>query len=161
LVESLTGFAETLQVSPFGAWAAGSSLAYPVANVVHLLGLVMLVGGIGVVDLRLAGAFPSLSPAALSRALTPIAIAGLLLMLPSGFIMFAADAEALATSDIFLSKLVLIAVALTNAVAFRWLWRKRLIDWRSSPPLAGRLMAAASLLLWLAVGTLGRLIAYY
>src|SRR3546814_8048303 len=64
-VESLTGFAEALQASTFGVWAAQSSLAYPVANVHHLLGLVMLVGGIGVVDLRLAGAFRSLSPTAL------------------------------------------------------------------------------------------------
>lgn len=160
-MESLTGFAEGLQASAFGVWAAQSSLAYPVANVLHLLGLVMLVGGIGVVDLRLAGAFRSLPPAALSRTLTPIAIAGLLLMLPTGFTMFAADAETLIASDTFLRKLVLIALALINAVAFRWLWRDRIADWHLSPPLAGRLMAAASLLLWLAVGTLGRLIAYY
>ena len=159
-MESLAGFAEALQASSFGVWAGQSSIAYPVANVAHLLGLVMPVGGIGVVDLRLAGAFPSLPPAALSRALTPVAIAGLLLMLPSGFTMFAADAEALATSDIFFRKLVLIALALANAVAFRWLWGRRIADWHIAPPLAGRLMAAVSLLLWLTVGTLGRLIAY-
>jgi hypothetical protein len=87
VVEGLTGLAEAVEASAFGAWAGQSSLAYPLANVVHLLGLVMLVGGIGLVDLRLVGAFPSLPPAALSRALTPIAVAGLLLMLPSGFIM--------------------------------------------------------------------------
>lgn len=156
----LIELAEALQNSAFGGWAAGSSYAYPVANVVHLLGLVMLVGGIGVVDLRLAGALRSLPPATLSRTLTPIAIAGLLLMLPSGFIMFAADAESLAQSETFQRKLVLIALALVNAIAFRWLWRGRLADWQVSPPLAGRLMAAVSLLLWLTVGTLGRMIAY-
>lgn len=159
-MEGLTGFAEALQASAFGAWAAGSSYAYPVANVVHLLGLVMLVGGIGVVDLRLAGAFRALPPTALSRALTPIAVAGLLLMVPSGFVMFAADAEALATSGTFQRKLVLIALGLANAVAFRWIWRRRIAEWHLDPPLAGRLMAAASLLIWLAVGTLGRMIAY-
>lgn len=157
---ALIGFAEAVQTSAFGEWAAQSSFAYPAANVVHLLGLVMLVGGIGVLDLRLAGAFRALPPAALSRALTPIAVAGLLLMLPTGAIMFAADAEALVGSDTFLRKLVLIAIALVNAVAFRILWGPRLDEWERAPPLAGRLMAAASLALWLTVGTMGRMIAY-
>ena len=156
----LAGFAEALQASPFGAWAGQSPYAYPVANLVHLLGLVMLVGGIGLVDLRLAGAFRSLDPSALSRVLTPIAIAGLLLMVPSGFIMFAADAESLAGSATFQRKLVLIALALTNAVLFRWSWGKRLGRWEPSPPLGGRLMAGTSLLLWLAVAGHGRMIAY-
>ena len=156
----LAGFAETVQTSPFGIWAAQSSSAYPVANLVHLLGLVMLVGGIGVVDLRLAGVFRSLPPAALSRTLTPVAIGGLLLLIPSGFTMFAADAEAMAASVTFQRKLVLIALALANAVLFRWIWNKRIADWDAAPPLAGRLMAGASLLLWLLVAAHGRMIAY-
>ena len=157
---ALIGVAEAIQSSSFGEWAAQSSLAYPAANVVHLLGLVMLVGGIGILDLRLAGAFRALSVQPLASALTPVALGGLALMVPSGAVMFAADAEALATSDTFRLKLVLIALALANAVVFRWLWRARLADWGASPPLAGRLMAAGSLALWLAVGTMGRLIAY-
>lgn len=157
----LTGFAQAVQASPFGLWAAQSSAAYPVANLIHLLGLVMLVGGIGLVDLRLIGAFRSLPAAALSRALTPVAVAGLLIMIPSGFTMFAADAESMAASVTFQRKLVLIALALTNAIAFRLIWGKRIAEWNADPPLAGRIMAGASLLLWLAVAAHGRLIAYY
>lgn len=157
---SLGAFAEAVQASGFGEWAAGSSLAYPLANTVHLLGLVMLVGGIGVVDLRLAGAFRALPPAALSRALTPIAIAGLALMVPSGAVMFAADAASLVGSPVFRWKLALIVLALANAVAFRLLWRHRLADWDAGAPAAGRVMAAVSILLWLTIGTLGRMIAY-
>ena len=157
---TLTGFAGAVQSSPFGLWAAQSSYAYPLANVVHLLGLVMLVGGIGVVDLRLSGALRSLPPAPLSRALTPVAIAGLVMMIPSGFIMFAADAQSLADSETFQRKLVLIALALANAIMFRWIWGRRLADWDLAPPVAGRMMAAVSLLLWLAVAAHGRLIAY-
>lgn len=156
----LAGFAEAVQSTPFGLWAARSQLAYPVANLVHLLGLVMLVGGIGIVDLRLAGAFRSLPPADLSRLLTPIAIAGLVLMIASGVTMFAADAEAMARSVTFQRKLIMIGFALANAVAFRWLWGKRIADWDASPPLAGRLMAILSLLLWLVIGFHGRMIAY-
>lgn len=152
-------FAETLAASGFGQWASGSSIAYPLANVVHLLGLVMLVGGIGLLDLRLAGAFRALPVAPLSRALTPIAIAGLLLMVPSGLTMVAADA-AVAESATFRWKLLLIGLALANAVAFRLLWRDRIDTWDEGPPAAGRLMAAGSILLWLAVAAFGRMIAY-
>lgn len=157
---SLAALAQGLEASAFGQWASGSPLAYPLANTLHLLGLVMLVGGIGIVDLRLAGALRTLPVAPLSRALTPVAIAGLALMLPTGAVMVAADAGALAGSPVFRWKLALIAAALANAVAFRLLWSGRLAGWDADPPAAGRLMAAASILLWLAVGALGRFIAY-
>ena len=157
---TLARLAEAVAASGFGQWATASPTAYPLANVVHLLGLVMLVGGIGIVDLRLAGAFRAIPVAPLSRALTPIAIVGLVLMVPSGATMFAADAATLAQSATFRLKVVLIAVALVNAVAFRILWRGRLAQWDVAPPAAGRIMAAASLMLWLMIGALGRLIAY-
>ncbi len=156
----LLAAAAWLDAVGIGGWARGSALVYPVANTVHLLGLVMLVGGIGVVDLRVAGLWRTLPIAPLSRALTPVAVVGLLVMIASGVILFAADGRALAASDIFYRKLVLIALALANAVAFRWIWGDRIGGWSGSVPLAARLMAVASLALWLAAGTLGRWIAY-
>lgn len=159
-MEFLTAFAEAVQGSPFGLWAGRSSLAYPIANVVHLFGIFMLIGGIGLLDLRLAGAFRAIPLAALSRALLPIALGGLLLIAPSGAVMFAADAEALILSGTFRLKLLLIALALANAIAFRFAWQHRLVGWdRELPPL-GRMMAGASIILWLAVAALGRWIAY-
>ncbi len=149
-----------LQASAFGAWARGSAYAYPLANLVHLLGLLLLVGGIGVLDLRLAGLFRALPVAPLSRALTPLAVTGLILMLPSGFTLFAADAKALAGSGLFRWKLVLIGLAVANAVAFQWTWGRRLDRWDGAVPPSAQAMAIASLALWLAVGALGRLIAY-
>lgn len=157
--DAIARLAETVAASDFGQWASGSSIAYPLANVVHLLGLVMLVGGIGILDLRLAGAFRAIPLAPLSRALTPIAIAGLILMVPSGATMVAAD-TAVTQSTVFRWKLVFIGFALINAVAFRMIWRSRFGTWEGAPPIAGRLMAAGSILLWLTIGGLGRMIAY-
>ena len=153
--DAIARLAEAVAASDFGQWASGSSIAYPLASVVHLLGLVMLVGGIGIVDLRVAGAFRSLPLEPLTRALTPIAIGGLLLMVPSGATMVAADA-AVAQSTVFRWKLGLIGVALANAAIFRLLWRGQMGD----PPIIARLMAAGSILLWLTIGALGRMIAY-
>ena len=152
--------AAALEASPLGAWARGSSLAYPVANLVHLLGLVMLIGGIGVLDLRLVGAFRQLPVEALWRCLLPLAIAGLFLLVPAGFVMFAADASSLIVSTVFRWKVALIVLALANAGAYHLLWRRRLALWDADPPLGGRAMAAGSLTLWLLVAALGRWIAY-
>lgn len=153
MAEILAALATWLAEAGLRDWA---SAEYPAINTLHLLGLVMLVGGIGVVDLRTMGLWRALPLPALSRALTPVAVAGLAIMAATGLLLFASDGAALANSDTFQTKLLLIAAALTNALAFRILWRGRLAD----PPTAARLMAALSLLLWLAVGTWGRLIAY-
>jgi hypothetical protein len=154
----LNAFGQAVQSSPFGVWAGGD--AYPFANLLHILGLVMLVGGIGILDLRLAGLFRRIPTVALSAALTPIAVTGLLLMIPSGATMFAADASALVNSSTFRTKLLLISLALANALAFRFLWQARIEQWDANPPAWGRLMAALSILLWLSVAGLGRWIAY-
>ncbi len=151
----LEGLAATLEVSAFGKVARESAWLYPAANLIHLLGLVWLVGGIGLVDLRLVGAFRALPLVALSRALTPFAIAGILMLAASGTVLFAADASALVRSPRFLTKLLLIAIALANALAFRFWWRGEEV-----PPRLLKILAGASLLLWISVAALGRLIAY-
>lgn len=139
-----------------GEWARSSGQVYPITNVLHLLGLVMLVGGIGVVDLRLAGLWRALPVEPLARALTPVAVAGLIVMAASGTVLFAADGEALAGSATFHRKLVLIALALGNALLFRWRWRR--LDGRSG--VTARVLALVSIGLWLGVAYAGRMIAY-
>lgn len=131
-----------------------SADAYPVANILHLFGLVMLLGAIGIVDLRIVGFFPNLPLKGTVRSLTPIGLAGLALLFATGPLLFAADATALVRSDVFARKLVLIAFALLNALLFRRLWRG------SEPTLLLRGVAITSLLLWISVAALGRLIAY-
>jgi uncharacterized membrane protein len=138
----------------------GSAWAYPLANVTHLFGLVLLAGGIMAVDLRIAGAWRRLPLASLSAALTPFAIAGLALFAISGFAMFASDATALIGSPIFLIKLCVVALALANAIAFRRMSRGKLARWEGGAPATARLLAILSLILWAAAIVLGRMIAY-
>jgi hypothetical protein len=138
----------------------GSAWAYPLANILHLFGLALLAGGIMAVDARILGAWRRLPLAALSAALTPVAVAGLVLFALSGFAMFASDAAALVASPVFLAKLGVIGLALANALAFRRTSHGRLGAWASGVPVAARAMAAASLALWTAAIILGRMIAY-
>lgn len=155
---ALAQVAAGIETSAFGTFMRESAWAYPAFNLAHLLGLVLLVGGIGVVDLRILGLWRRLRLAELSRALTPVALAGLAVMAVSGPALFAADARALAGSATLGWKLALVAVALANALGFRALWPARRLG--DSAPLAARLSAGLSIVLWLWIAALGRLIAY-
>lgn len=132
-------------------------MIYPVANTAHVIGAIMVVGAIGVLDLRVLGYGRGLPIQRLSAALTPIALLGFAVMVVSGALLFVADAPALASSSIFLAKMGLIVLAGANALAFRIGWR-RLDD---NPPVSARVLAGASLGLWLTVVVAGRLIAYF
>lgn len=153
-------WATALEASALGQWMRGDAWAYPVVNVLHLFGLTLLVGPIVLLDLRLLGAGRAFPLAAASRVLTAWSVAGLLVLLPSGFALFASDATSLLDNPAMRIKLIVIAVALTNAIAFRWLWSGRLARWDQAPPTFGRLQAFLSILLWLTIPVAGRMIAY-
>jgi hypothetical protein len=152
----LEAFAAAVRDSQFAAFVGGSSWAYPVANLLHLLGLVLLVGGIGIVDLRLAGLFRPVPLAPLMQALTPLAIAGFVLLALTGPVLFASDAMTLSQSPALGWKLALIVIAGLNAIAFRWVRRSKSGE---ATPLE-RSFALASISLWLVIAALGRMIAY-
>jgi hypothetical protein len=157
---NLAELAAGLEASAVGQWMRGSDRAYPVVNLVHLLGLVLLVGPMLLLDLRLLGAGRHYSLPQVSATLTPWAIVGLLLLLPSGALLFSADAGPLLANPVMQLKLLLIALGIANALLFRLLWSDRLDEWDLVRPRAGQLQALLSALCWLATGTLGRLIAY-
>lgn len=152
--------AQWLDAIGVGPWARGSSLAYPIVNIAHLFGLVMLVGAIGVLDLRLAGLWHRIPVEPLATALQPIAVTGLIVLAASGIPLFAADGKALAASSVFHWKLGVVALATLNAILFRAGFRGRLAGVDAALPGGVRALALASLALWATVIVLGRMIAY-
>ena len=153
-------WAAWLEASAVGEWMRVSAVAYPVANVVHLFGLVLLVGPIALLDLRLLGFALEFDLSATARVLTRVAVGGFMLLAVAGFLMFAADAKPLASHTLMQAKLALILIGLLNALVFRQFWRNRLSGWDTNPPVLGRAQALASILIWVSVATLGRWIAY-
>jgi hypothetical protein len=149
-----------LEATALATWVRTSGWAYPLVNLVHLLGLTLLIGPIGLLDLRLLGFGRRFAIGDVSTTLTPYAVMGLVLLIGSGVLLFSADASPLHRNPLLQIKLSCIVLALANALAFRRIWAHRLADWDRHPPLSGRLQALLSLLLWPAVGTFGRLLAY-
>ncbi len=157
---ALSRWAAWLEASPIGEWMRVSDFAYPAVNVVHLAGLVLLVGSMLVLDLRLLGIGRRLQLSEVSSLLTPLAVAGLVILLLSGVLLFSADAGPLLNNPLLPFKLGFILLGIVNALLFRAIWAGRLSLWDQDPPVLGRIQAVASLLLWIAAATCGRLLAY-
>ena len=115
----------------------------------------MLFGAIVPLDLRLAGwRRDAVAVDSLSRLLLPVALAGLTLTVFAGLLLFATDARAYAASWLFRAKVVLIALALGNAILLRK------ADWRQVRGRRVALAGLASIALWLSVIVCGRLLGY-
>lgn len=147
------------------AWAVGirqSLWLYPALEIVHILGIVVLVGAAFLFDLRLLGFARDLSVRGLSKHLLPWSQRGLLLIVPSGILLFLTNAQALGTDPVFWTKIALIAIAALNVFVFhRFVYKpfKRDDTVEELPP-AARICAGVSILVWVAVVACGRLLAY-
>ena len=139
-----------------------STWAYPAVETAHILGIVAAIGSTVIFDLRLVGAGRALPAERLARLLLPVVLVGLLLLVPSGLLLFATDARATWASPIFRTKLLLIATGAANALLFHLtVWRSA-PDWRDGPtPVAAKLSGAFSLVVWASVVACGRWIAYW
>jgi hypothetical protein len=136
---------------------------YPIVEVVHIVGFVVLVGSALSFDARLLGRSRTLAVSALEHHLLPWARWSLLLVVPTGLLMFTAHATEMADNPALRLKLILIAAALLNAAVFhRWPFRS-VGDWDTEVvgPGAARAAGMLSIGLWIAVITCGRLIAYF
>jgi hypothetical protein len=142
-----------------------STWAYPAVETAHILGIVGAIGAAMIFDLRLLGAgrvARSIPLDRLARLTLPAALAGILLLVPSGLLLFATDARATWASPIFRAKLLLIAAGAANALLFHLTAWRSVAKWREGPtPLSAKLSGTFSLLVWTSVVACGRWIAYW
>ncbi len=147
------------------SWAVAirqSLWLYPALEIVHILGIVILVGAALFFDLRLLGFSKNLPIAGMSNYLLPWSRRGLILVIPSGFLLFITNAGALGLDPTFWLKMALLAVAGLNALLFHRFVSGRQLDPKISPksPLHYKIQALVSIVVWIAVITCGRLLAY-
>ncbi|WP_236147010.1 DUF6644 family protein [Scytonema millei] len=130
---------------------------YPWLEVMHILGFSVLIGCVAIFDLRLLGYYRRLSIADSVRYLLRLARMSFIIVALSGLLLFAAQATLLAVNPAFRFKLLLLAIALLNAVIFHWKFSpsrqvKQLIFVKA--------IAIISLLAWMGIVICGRFIAY-
>ena len=156
------GWFLALEQSGLGAAMRGSAVLYPLANVLHILGLVSFAGAIAIMDARLLGAFAELPLGPFVSRWRRVAMAGFAIQIASGFLLFSAEASAIVENPVFRLKMLLILLGLINVATFELVTKPGLTIWREGRPSpAARVSGAVSLLIWLSVAASGRLIAYF
>lgn len=154
-------WAVALQNSALGLGIRQSTWLYPFGNVIHVLGVALFVGSIIALDLRLLGmGQKQIKAGQAANFLTPLAFAGLALLIPGGLILFVADAGPLAANATFQAKMLVAAIGFSNAGLFWKLWYPKIKNWDRLKPGWGWLQCVISLGIWIAVPIMGRLIAY-
>src|SRR5688572_24472345 len=81
---------------------------YPSIEILHIFGFVTLVGSIAMLDLRLLGLSRGLSVRSLARHLLPWTLGALIVIVPTGLMMFMAHASDFISNSAFVLKLSLI-----------------------------------------------------
>lgn len=123
-------------------------------EVVHLLGVSLILGNLVLVDLRIFGLGTSLALEDLARLALPLVLLGAGLCVLSGLLMFSTQASDLLANRVFTLKMLLLTLAAGNAVWFHLRGSLRRLD------RTARWLAFNSLVLWLITLGLGRWIAY-
>jgi hypothetical protein len=151
-----------LENSGLGLAMRRSLWLYPGAEIMHILGIALLVGPVMMFDLRLLGWSRQVPATAMAGHLLPWSRRGLGLVAVSGAAMFTAHAAEWAASPVFWVKLTLIALAGANVLIFhRGVFRSAAAWDRDVPsPRPARIAAMLSLTFWTGVIACGRLLGY-
>lgn len=135
---------------------------YPLVNAGHIVGLALLFGAIVPMDLRLAGCWRDVPLAAMGRILLPVAIAGVVLAVSTGALLFSVRAVEYAAMPLFWLKFCLIAAAIANALLLHVSRAWTVYEGSALSGTMPRLQLAGtlSIVLWLAIIVVGRIIGY-
>lgn len=161
-METASGPIAALESAPIAVAMRQELWLYPIVEIVHITGFVVLVGSIVVLDLRLLGLNTTISARDLSRHILPWTLGALIVIVPTGILMFMAHAHDLIGNRAFQVKLSLLLLAGVNAAVFHTGPYRSYAQWDRavSPPSRVKLHAAASLAIWVGVLACGRLLAY-
>jgi hypothetical protein len=135
-------------------WIVSHPLAYPALEVLHIVGIALLLGNLALFELRVWGFGDELPVPALARLALRLALLGFALIGASGLLMFAGQPAELLANRAFVIKMGLVMLAGLNAAWFHARGSLQLLDREA------RMLTVVSLGLWLAVIICGRWIAY-
>jgi hypothetical protein len=159
----LLDFFEWINNSPLGAGIRASTWWYPILELVHSLGIIVLLGSIWTLDLRLLGlGMRSRRISEVAGRLLPWTWAGFAVQSTSGILLSFSEASRLYYIPYFWIKLVLLLLAGLNALLFHTGVYRSVAEWDDAlvTPARARLAGAASLGLWIMVIGAGRAIGY-
>jgi hypothetical protein len=156
--------AHSIQSIAFLTAFSESVLAYPIVLSIHLTCIALFGGMILMTNLRLLGLnFKGVTITEMVITLRPWKRVGVIVMIATGLLLATSEAEKYASNPFFWTKMVILGLLGVHGLIFRPIIYNRTEELDRSPviPTEVKFAAILSLVLWTAMFTMGRLIAYW
>lgn len=157
----LERFAAWLHETAPSQWVRYWPWTWAIGETLHFIGLSLLVGIVGLLDLRLLGVLPRIPLQAL-RPLLPYGIAGFVINAITGVMFFVGTPEQYVTNVAFGMKMLFVGISGLNVLYFERTQRDRLLAIGPDDPMprAFKVAGAVSLACWFLVLYWGRMLPY-
>ncbi len=151
-----------LEHRPFAIAIAESTWLFPSIETLHVLALTTVVGSVAMMDLRLLGVVGKDRAASeVISSTLPWALSAFVIAVTAGALLFSSKAATYYANLPFRIKVLCLALAGINMLAFHLGAGRGIGAWdRGTPPRAARLAAAFSLTLWVVIVATGRWIGF-
>ena len=161
-----------MEMEPWEMWVRSTELhafvhryelwLWPILQTLHLFGFTLLIGTVGLFDLRALGLAKGIPLAAIHR-LIPWGVAGYIGNILLGIVFFSGHPEQYYYNNAFRLKLLFMVVAGVNILAFYGssaFAEVKALPASASVPLRIKIIAGTSLCAWVAVLVCGRMITF-
>jgi hypothetical protein len=156
-------FLKSLEASGLATRIRESLFLFPLLEATHVMGLALVFGTIAVIDLRLLGvasrkrSFERMASDILKWTWGAFALTAV-----TGALMFITNASVYYHNFYFRTKMLLLLLSGINMGVFELTARRSVQQWDTNPsaPAAGKTVGALSLILWISIIFMGRMIGF-
>jgi hypothetical protein len=151
----------TLKATTLSHWMIQSPWLWPLCETLHFVGLALLVGVVGMLDLRLLGRLRHLSYAAV-HSLIPFGILGFVINLVTGVMFFAGAPDQYIANPAWWYKIAFLGIAGLNVLYFETTQARRALAIGSGDdtPRSFKVIGAVSVVSWFMVLYWGRMLPF-
>jgi hypothetical protein len=160
---SVLSICQWIHQTPVSVSIRESIWVYPILEVLHCVGILLVAGTIVAVDLRLLGcALRRASVSSVISQVLPFTLSGFAFMALTGSLLAWSEPLRLYRSVFFSWKLLFLALAGLNALLFRYGIYRSVDGWdtASLTPASARAAGVASIVCWICVIAAGRAVGY-
>ena len=162
MIQLIDSFARWIQTTHLSFLMKDNTWLWAGCETIHFLGLAMMVGVIGALDLRMLGVAKQLPMRPLHR-LVPWGIAGFVANLVTGIMFYSADAMQYTHNIAFQFKMLFVLLAGVNVLYFygaKVSQRVEALGPGADAPMSAKVVAGTSLFLWFGVMYWGRMLPF-
>lgn len=159
----IDAFLKSIEATNFATTIRDSIWMFPIVESIHVISFTLVVGTIAIIDLRLLGlASRQRSFQRMTSDLMKWIWAAFILTVVTGLTMFTTNARVYYHNPFFRAKMILLVFAGLNMAVFELTAGRTIRDWDNGAPTprVGKTAAVLSLVLWISIIFMGRIIGF-